>query len=50
MDSEDVLDQIERADIDSNGHLTREELIRYFKETGQDLSIVDVSFVEIYPL
>lgn len=39
---EDVLDQIEKVDINSNGYVTRTELEKYFKATNQDLSIVDV--------
>ncbi|KAL5112645.1 hypothetical protein TcWFU_008056 [Taenia crassiceps] len=41
MELEDVLDQIEKADTDSNGYVTRAELEKYFKSTNQDLAIMD---------
>lgn len=43
MEFEEVMDHIERADVDSKGFLTREELNNYFTSINQNPDSIDVS-------
>lgn len=43
MEFEEVMDHIEKADVDSKGYITEDELRNYFLSLNQNPDFIDVS-------
>lgn len=50
MEFEEVMDHIEKADVNSNGCLTREELKKYFESLDQNSDFIEVSLTDHFSI